>query len=210
MHQPLFLFDLDGTLTQREILPEIAVSLGLEEEMRLLTNLTLEGVLNFAQSLRLRFAILRSLHLAAIQEVVAAIPLEPSLENFIKKHRKYCAVATGNVDAWIVPLRERLGCTFYCTTSTYDQTAELPALCHILDKGELALQLKEERTLVAIGDSDNDIPMLKEADISIAYGAAHTPVSQVVLLADHAPCSADEVITLMKDVLLRANRGVQD
>ena len=195
MRETLFLFDLDGTLTRREILPELALCLGVADEMRLLTRLTLEGVLNFNQSLRLRFAILRSIPLPTIHKVVAAIPMEPQLVDFIRSWPQKCALATGNVDVWIQPIADLLGCRVFCTQSSIGgqgsdalgkgiasnsgHSIASYSLTHILDKGALARGLRKSRRLVVIGDSDNDLPMLREADISIAFGAAHAPLPHV-------------------------------
>ena len=208
MPATLFLFDLDGTLTRREILPELAAQLDLDEEIRLLTRLTLEGVLGFPQSLRLRFAVLRILPLRTIHEIIAAIPLEPALEEFIRARPKQCALATGNVDAWIRPIVTRLGCTAYCTRSTFPETAQdgteedIPPteqrLLHILDKGELARSLKRTHRLVVVGDSDNDLPMLREADISIAFSAAHAPLPQVCSAATYMARHAGELRRLLE------------
>ncbi len=213
MPPTLFVFDLDGTLTRREILPELAAHLGLAEEMRLLTHLTLEGVLDFSQSLRLRFAVLRSLPLQVIHEIIAAIPLEPELEDFIRSRPGQCALATGNVDAWIRPLVERLGCVAHCTRSSFSETGpdagpvngrerEIPPaeqrLIHILNKGELARGLKPKHRLVVVGDSDNDLPMLREADISIAFGAAHEPLPHVQAAVDHVARDAGTLRRLLE------------
>ena len=46
----IFLFDLDSTITKKEILPEIARKIGKEDEMRRLTEETMNGVLPFKQS----------------------------------------------------------------------------------------------------------------------------------------------------------------
>jgi phosphoserine phosphatase len=54
-----FCFDLDGTMTRREILPAIASEVGLSEEIALLTSLTMRGLVPFESSFRLRCRILR-------------------------------------------------------------------------------------------------------------------------------------------------------
>ncbi len=213
MPPTLFVFDLDGTLTRREILPELAEHLGLAEEMRLLTRLTLEGVLDFSQSLRLRFAVLRSLPLRRIHEIIAAIPLVPELEDFVRSRPGQCSLATGNVDAWIRPLVERLGCAAHCTRSSFSEMRpgaglaggwerDVPPmeqrLIHILDKGELARNLKRTHRLVTVGDSDNDLPMLREADISIAFGAAHEPPPHVQAAVDYVARDARALRRLLE------------
>ena len=40
-----YCFDLDGTLTRQELLPLIASSVGLEDEISVLTQATIDGLL---------------------------------------------------------------------------------------------------------------------------------------------------------------------
>ena len=62
-----FAFDLDGTVTKEEILPLLARELGLESEMRILTDLTLNGTIEFHQSFILRVAILKAIPISRIR-----------------------------------------------------------------------------------------------------------------------------------------------
>lgn len=48
--EPIFLFDLDSTITRQEILPTIAASVGRGEEMRDLTEKCMSGGLPFAKA----------------------------------------------------------------------------------------------------------------------------------------------------------------
>ena len=184
MSEILYAFDLDGTVTEQEILPCIAEKLGLAEELTLLTRLTLEGVIPFASSFRLRFHILRSIPLAEIQDTVGQIPLNPDIAAFIAQQRENCLIVTGNLDCWIRPLLEKLGCRALTSTSR-NENGRLE-LQSVLDKGEAIRSLdRRNRTLVAIGESANDIPMFREADISIAFGGVHNPVPALAEMADY-------------------------
>ena len=50
MMDTIYAFDLDGTITLDETLPLLAKELDLWDEMRILTELTLEGKIHFFQS----------------------------------------------------------------------------------------------------------------------------------------------------------------
>lgn len=181
----VFAFDLDGTVTKEEILPILAQELGIYEEMKLLTKLTLNGIIDFRSSFKLRFCILNSIPLDIVHDIVENIRLDEQIEDFIKQNNDNCAIITGNLDVWIKPLAERLGCTFYQSTSHMDDNNQL-----VLDKIQLKsdavrdLQNRFDR-VIAIGESMNDIPMFEEADICIGYGGVHHPVSQIVQISDY-------------------------
>jgi phosphoserine phosphatase len=73
----IFAFDLDGTITARELLPRIARLAGLETALRALTRRTLRGDIPFELSFRRRFDMLRHIPLTQVHAVVDAIPLDP-------------------------------------------------------------------------------------------------------------------------------------
>jgi len=184
----VFVFDLDGTVTEQEILPMLGAVAGLEQELARLTALTLTGAINFKQSFHQRFHMLRHLPLERVKAAMAAIPLNPHIEAFIVAHREQCVLATGNLDRWIQPLLERLGCACYCSTSRLEPESKLE-LVSILDKGEAIRDLRASRPdikrVVAVGESVNDLPMFHHSDICIAFGGVHEPVPEVLQIADH-------------------------
>lgn len=189
---PVFAFDLDGTITTKEILPVLAGELGVAEEMALLTRLTLDGTLDFAASFRLRFAILRSIPVERVREIVAEIPLDPHITEFIRARKEDCAILSGNLDCWVTPLLDRLGCRAYLSTSCRDNG--LLSLNSILDKGEAVADLaRSGRRVVAIGESANDLPMFKAADVCVAFAGVHEPVPGILRLADYVARDGEEL-----------------
>lgn len=183
MKNKIYAFDLDGTVTETEILPVLAQEIGLMREMKLLTELTLRGVIDFQDSFRLRFHILKSLPLKEVQEVVSSVGLNPHITSFILSHKEECAVVTGNLDVWIQPIAERLGCRFYSSESVFGERGL--QLREIADKGRIIRGLKKDgANVVAVGESFNDIPMFEEADVKIAYGGVHHPVSQIIAISN--------------------------
>lgn len=193
----IYAFDLDGTVTRAEILPRIAAALDLVDELELLTRLTLDGTLPFEASFRLRFHILRSIPLAQIQAIVAGIPLDPHIEAFIRANRDRCVLITGNLDLWIEPLAQRLGCRVFCSRSR--QADGQLRLEQVLDKGQAVRALRAEGLqIVAVGESVNDIPMFEEADCAIAYGGLHRPAPGLLRLADHVAQDGEGLCDLLR------------
>lgn len=198
--KPLFVFDLDGTITNREILPHIAQELGIAEEVALLTQLTLNGSIAFEASFRLRFQLLRHIPIARVRAMVSAVPLNPHIVDFIRTNPEQCAVLTGNLDRWIEPLLTDLGCAYRSSTSSF-RNGEL-TLRNVLNKGEAIRELAAGgRTLIAIGESVNDLPMFARADICIAYGGVHYPVPELCRLAHYAAFSGQTLVRLLQTLL---------
>jgi HAD superfamily phosphoserine phosphatase-like hydrolase len=180
-----FCFDLDGTITGEELLPLIASEIGLEEEMRLLTRLTMDGLIPFEDSFRLRFAILHMAGVDRIQEIVAEVEIDPDIERFIADHRDRCFILTGNLDVWIAPLVERLRCQVFSSVSRWNARGRLE-LVETMRKNVPALALKERfDRVVAIGDGYNDVPMFEVADVGVAFNGVHPSPDALVSVSDY-------------------------
>ena len=194
-----FCFDLDGTITTLELLPCIAAELGIVEEIATLTRLTMDGLIPFNDSLRLRALILGQVPLKRVHEVIDAVPLEPHLISFIDDHRDDCFVVTGNMDIWVEPLLQRLGCRWFCSeAANEDGTLTVKRILH---KGAAVNQLRNEREyqqIVAVGDGANDASMLQSADIGIAYGGVHPPTAATISAANLIIHDPRSLCTLLK------------
>lgn len=193
-----FAFDLDGTITKVETLPLLAKELELADEMKLLTDLTLSGRIPFEKSFRMRYLILRNIPLRRIQEIMAGVELEEEIAAFIREHKENCIIVTGNLDFWIAPIIAKLGCRSFSSTSVLDEK-NIPVLDKILDKGAAIRKLKKvSDKVVAIGESFNDVPMFEEANIAIAYGGVHKPVSAAISIADYVIFEGGALCRLLK------------
>ena len=188
----IYAFDLDGTVTKVETLPLLAAELNLSKEITRLTELTLSGRIPFEISFRMRYGILNRIPLDRIVEIMATVPLESSIEKFIDDNRKDCVLVTGNLDRWIEPIAERLGCEIY--SSTLDG-----GRLRIIDKGAVVRRLKSRSArVISIGESFNDVSMLEAADVSIAYGGVHRPIAAAVSVADFVVFDGDTLCRLLK------------
>ena len=176
--------DLDGTITSQEILPRIARELDLYEEIRLLTEATMKGVLSFEKSFKLRCRLLADVPLSRVREIVAETPFQPEIKAFIAANRERCFVATGNLDVWIQPLVDRLGCTVFSSEAEISAD-RLVGISTIIDKGDAVRVIRKRFPgVIAVGDGINDAQMFEAATVSIAYSGVHDAVPALVDLAD--------------------------
>lgn len=101
MSDYVFLFDLDATITKAEILPEIAVKINKEKQMRELTEKTMAGEIPFDHSFLERVKLLSGIPVSTVRSIIAGVPLNEKLVQFIRENKERCYVVTGNLDIWI-------------------------------------------------------------------------------------------------------------
>lgn len=186
MKKTAFCFDLDGTITSQEILPLISKEIGLLEEINLLTQITLKGLIPFETSFKLRVKLLSQIPISTIEGIVANVLLEEGLCQFIRENHEHCYVVTGNLDVWVGDfISNNLKCKYYSSKADRDGD-QLLGINSILNKGKAIDDLRNDYDcIVAVGDSMNDCSMFEKADISIAYGGVHNPVDSLKKISDY-------------------------
>jgi phosphoserine phosphatase len=190
-------FDLDGTITREELLPRIAGEVNLVHEMRVLTDLTMAGHIPFEDSFRLRCAALSTIPISRVREIVASARLNTSIERFISRRPDSCFVVTGNLDVWVQPLAERLGCRVFASQARFEGDRLTGVSC-VLDKSRAVNEIRREfERVVAVGDGANDVPMFDAADVGVAFGGVHEPAAQLVVTADHVVYEEEALCRLL-------------
>ena len=158
-----YCFDLDGTLTRQELLPLIASSVGLEDEISVLTQATIDGLLPFDKSFKLRVRLLRDARLDWIHSALEEqVEFDPHILEFITRHPQQSFVVTGNLDLWVRPVLDKLGIQSFTSLARLSQDGQLEGVEHILHKGDAVSSLRGRfERIVAVGEGMNDVPMFE-------------------------------------------------
>ncbi|TFV83252.1 HAD family hydrolase [Blastococcus sp. CT_GayMR20] len=184
MTEPKVLVDLDGTLTRTELLPVIARSAGIEEEITRLTDDTLAGRIPFAESFRRRVGMLSGVPIELVHEAILGAPLFEELMALLLEHPERVMVVTGNLDVWVQPFLDRHGLEGMTSTAT-----RLPGggtgVGTILNKAA-AVRQHEGRFRIAIGDGANDASMVRGVEVGVAWCGVHRAADSLMEVAGYA------------------------
>ena len=216
----LVVFDLDNVLIGTETIDEIAKIKGIEEEISDITLQAMQGKIPFENSIRQRVKKLEGISTAEIDEVMQKIPLNPGAEETtaeLKKQGYQIAIITGSFDVIALKIKEKLNVDYvFCNVLEAENgklTGEVSGPLITQDKVDVLKQLVDNIGIsldecVAIGDGANDLEMIKNAKIGIAYNAKP-------ILKEHADFEINEkdlrkVLDIMADEELQTQEVVEE
>jgi len=194
----LLVADMESTMIQNEMLDELADFLGLREKISAITARAMNGEIDFAGALKERVGLLKGLPLAKLDEAATRIRYMPggaTLVATMKQHGAYCALVSGGFTHFTKLVAATLGFDFdSANVLTRDGkalagTVEMPILGKEAKLATLR-HLGASRSLatadaVAVGDGANDLPMLEEAGLGVAFHAKPAVAAQVGARRDH-------------------------
>lgn len=178
-------FDMDSTLIQHEVMDELAYRYGIGEEISAITESAMRGELSFRESFTQRLACLEGFDASLIPDIATGLKLMPGAETLIKtlRHKGLkIAILSGGFNNFAVHLQTALGeldaihanvlevkdgfLTGKISNEIIDEKRKLVLIHSLAD--EYGIHVSD---IIAVGDGANDIPMIQNAGLGIAFRA---------------------------------------
>lgn len=180
----LLLMDMDSTVIKVECIDEMATLAGVGDKVAEVTELAMQGKLDFAESLRHRVGCLAGAPESIIETVRDALPLMPGIERLVRALKSLdwrVAIASGGFTYFADYLANRLELDAAVANQLVITDGKLTGEVdgRIVDANVKAETLNSLATsyqidgaqTIAMGDGANDLVMMSAAALGVAYHA---------------------------------------
>jgi len=201
----LFVADMDSTMIGQECVDELADFVGQKARVAAITERAMRGEVEFAPALRERVALLAGLPAAVVDEVIAMritlTPGGPTLVRTMRRHGAHTCLVSGGFTVFTAPIAALIGFDenrgnrlVIGDDGRFAGTVAEPVLGRdaklaTLEELRLRLGLARDDTLVA-GDGANDLLMIADAGLGVAYRAKPMVAQAAGARIDHGDLTA--------------------
>ena len=191
---------MDSTIVAGEMLDELADFAGLKERVAAITARAMNGEIEYQESLRARVALLKGLGADALDKTFARARLNPGAATLVatmRAHGAYTLLVSGGFRFFTARVRALAGfdadvgneievadakLTGRVVEPILDKEVKRQTLLDTAARLEIALS-----ATLAVGDGANDLPMIREAGLGVAFHprpAVATEASIAIRYAD--------------------------
>lgn len=181
----LICFDMDSTLIQTECIDELAARAGVGDQVRAITERAMRGEIDFKESFTERVTLLKGLDVSVMQDIAEQLPITegvPRLMEVLKRCGYKIAILSGGFTYFGEYLQRKFGIDYvYANELEIDDNGKLTGryVGDVVDgrrKAELLKLIAQVEKVhlaqtIAVGDGANDLPMISEAGLGIAFHA---------------------------------------
>lgn len=181
----LICFDMDSTLIQTECIDELAERAGVGDQVKAITESAMRGEIDFKESFRRRVSLLKGLDVSVMQDIAEHLPITEGadrLMTILKRCGYKIAILSGGFTYFGEYLQRKYGIDYvYANELEVDENGKLTGnyVGEIVDgqrKAELLKLIAQVEKVnlaqtIAVGDGANDLPMISEAGLGIAFHA---------------------------------------
>ena len=181
----LICFDMDSTLIQTEVIDELARKHGVYDKVASITERAMRGEIDFKESFTERCKLLKGLDVSVMREIAENLPFTEGVDRLMYVLKKYgykIAILSGGFTFFGEYIQKKYGIDYvYANELEIDDTGHLTGnyVGEIVDGKRKAELLKliaqvekvDLQQTIAVGDGANDLPMLSQAGLGIAFHA---------------------------------------
>lgn len=181
----LICFDMDSTLIQTECIDELAIKAGVGDQVKEITERAMRGEIDFKESFKERVALLKGLDVSVMKDIAENMPMTEGVERLMSVLKRYgykIAILSGGFTYFGEYLQHKYGVDYvYANELEIDENGKLTGnyVGEIIDgkrKAELLKLIAQVEKVnlaqtIAVGDGANDLPMISEAGLGIAFHA---------------------------------------
>lgn len=206
----LLVTDMDSTLINIECVDEIADFINVKPQVAEITESAMRGEIDFETSLRKRVSLLKGLEVSALERVYfERLQLNPGAEIMLKSLQQQgikTALVSGGFTFFTERLKQRLGLDFTMANVLAEHDGKLTGevvgeVCGAQAKADFLLAHCNKlgispHQVVAMGDGANDLLMMNEAGLSVAYHAKPRVQEQASAVINY--CGLEGVLGLLQ------------